>query len=418
MKRAVVATLVLLTLSVAGRSVVTAQTGVDVRSSTATIDFPSGIRFDLQAVVPGDVSEVRLAYEIAPDGVRATAPAQCTKGAIVSCSYELLGSQQNIIIPGAEITYAWSVTAGGSTQTTPDQKVVYRDTRFDWKTLTQGNMTLWYYSGSDNAANAILAAGYDSEQKSSALLQTTVDYPVKLFLYRTADELQPAIQANNSEGVVTLGEVVYSDTAMIAADASPEDIARHEVAHVVQRAALKSAYNPPDWVIEGMAVYEQSRPIGGQQDAIESAIRSNQVLSVRSMSSASSGSLSRKVLLFYGEAWSLVKFLVDTYGQQKFGDYFRAIDAGAGDPGALQQVYGFNQDGLENAWRDSVGLPPRSAATPDDSNPGSTGDGTASPSNVNSGDSNTALIVGIIAVTVVIAGSLLAFGFYLARRLR
>lgn len=398
---------------------VTAQTGVDVRSSIATIDFPYGIRFDLQAAAPGDVSEVRLAYQIAPDGVRATAPAQCTSGAVLTCSYELLGSQQNIVIPSAEVTYFWQFTAGGTRQETAPQEIVYEDTRFDWRTLTQGNMTLWYYSSSEDGARAILEAAYESVQESSALLQTTVDYPVKVFLYATAEEMQPAILSDNDEGVVTLGEVVYSDTAMVAANSSPEEIARHEVAHIVQRAALNSAYDPPDWVIEGMAVYAQSQPLGGQRDAIESAIQSNQVFSVRSMSSASSGALSDNVFLFYGEAWSLVKFLIDTYGEQKFGDYFRAIDAGAGDAGSLEQVYGFNQDGLENAWRSSVGLPPRSAATPDDSNalPGSTDDDAASPSNVNSGDSNIVLIVGIIAVTVVIAGTLFGFGIYLARRL-
>ena len=57
-----------------------------------------------------------------------------------------------------------------------------------------------------------------------------------------------------------------------------------------------------------------------------------------------------------------MKFLIDTYGEQKFADLFRAFDDGATTAEALQQVYGFNQDGLENAWRDSVGLPPRAGA--------------------------------------------------------
>jgi hypothetical protein len=419
MKRALIAALALLAFSIAGRGVVGAQTGVQVTNNSGQIDFPSGINFTLRATSAAAPTNLRFNYRVAPDGVKASAVPQCTSGATFTCSYTLVSSPPNLLIPQAEVTYSWSIEAGGLAQDTPDQTITYDDTRFQWKTLTNGNMTIWYNSGSESSARAVLDAAYDSEQKSAGLLQTTVSYPVKLISYATAREMQPAIQSDNAEGVVTLGERVYSDTVMISADVSPEDIARHEVAHIVQAAALSGSYRPPDWVIEGMAVYEQSHPLSGQRDAIESAIESNQVLSVRSMSSASSGALSGNVFLFYGEAWSLVRFLVETYGQQKFGDFFRAIDAGAGTSGALQQVYGFNQDSLENAWRASAGLPPRTAATPEDSGvvPEPTSDNATSSSNIDNGGSNMVLIAGIIGVTVVIAGSLLGLGIYLARRL-
>lgn len=417
MKRVLLVALALFALSIAGRGLVDAQSAIEVTNNSGQIDFPSGISFTLSATAPSAVTDVRFNYRVAPDGVRASAVPQCTSGAAFTCTYRLVSSPSNLLIPQAEVTYSWTIELGATTEDTPGQKVVYQDTRFQWKTLTEGNMAIWYYSGSEDDARAVLHAGYDSEQMSSALLQTTVDYPVKLIYYATAEEMQPAIQSNNDEGVVTLGEVVYSDTAMISADAAPEEIARHEVAHIVQRAAMKGPYRAPDWAIEGMAVYAQSRPLGGQRDAIESAIRSGQVLSVRSMSSASSGALSENVFLFYGEAWSLVKFLIETYGEQKFADYFRAIDAGAGDASSLQQVYGFNQDGLENAWRASVGLPPRTAATPEDSVAATTPDDNAtSSSNADSSDTNIVLIVGIIVVTAMIAGSLLGLGVYLARR--
>ena len=419
MKRTLVATIALLVFLIGGQSMAPAQSAIEVASSTATSAFPNGIRFQLQAIADAAFDDVRLIYMIAPDGVRNTRLPQCNGTTTVTCTAQLSGGPRDTIIPGAEITYFWRIISGGATQETEPQQITYEDSRFDWKTLTEDNMTLWYYSGSEDGARSVLEAAYESEQQSSALLQTTVDYPVKVFLYATAEDMQPAILSDNDEGVVTRGEVVYSDTAMVAADTAPEEIARHEIAHIVQRAALKGAYEAPDWAIEGMAVYMQSQPLGGQRDAIESAIRSGQVLSVRSMSSASSGAISGNVFLFYGEAWSLVKFLIDTYGDQKFGDFFRAIDAGAGDTGSLQQVYGFNQDGLENAWRESVGLPPRTAATPEDSDavPASTSDDVASPSTSDDSDTNVVLIVGIIAVTVVIAGSLLGLGVYVARRL-
>ncbi len=418
MRRTLVVALALLALSAASRGLVDAQSAIEVTNNSAQSNFPGGVTFQLRATSNAGIDDVRLIYQIAVDGVHNTRVPQCNGTTTVTCTDQLSGGPRDTIIPGAEITYFWRMTSAGVTEETGPQQITYEDSRFNWKTLTKGNMTLWYYSGSEDDARAVLEAAYESEQQSSALLQTTVDYPVKIFLYATAEDMQPAILSDNDEGVVTLGEVVYSDTAMVAANSAPLEIARHEVAHIVQRAAMKGPYRAPDWIIEGMAVYMQSQPLGGQRDAIESAIRSNQVLSVRSMSSASSGALSGNVFLFYGEAWSLVKFLIDTYGEQKFADYFRAIEAGTGDTGSLEQVYGFNQDGLENAWRASVGLPPRTAATPEDSAAATTPDDNAtSSSTVDNSDTNIVLIIGIIALTVVIAGSLLGLGVYLARRL-
>jgi len=418
MKRALAAGVALLAMLISAQNIATAQSAIEVTSSSAQSDFPNGLTFQLRATSNSTFEDVRLVYEIGIEGIRNTSVPQCSGTTSVTCRDQLSGGRRDTIIPGAEITYFWRLTSGGETQETEPQQITYEDSRFEWKTLTEGNMTLWYYDGSEDDAREILVAAYQSEQESAALLQTTVDYPVKVFLYATAEDMQPAILSDNDEGVVTLGEVVYSDTAMVAADSAPEAIARHEVAHIVQRAALPGAYNAPDWAIEGMAVYMQPEPLSNQRNAIESAIQDNDVFSVRSMSSATSGAISGNVSLFYGEAWSLVDFLIETYGEEKFAEYFRAINSGAGDAGALEQVYGFNQDGLENAWRESVGLPPRDAPTPDDSNIAEpTSDSPDELSNGSSDETNVGLIVAVIAVTVVIAASLLGLGFYLARRL-
>ena len=86
--------------------------------------------------------------------------------------------------------------------------------------------------------------------------------------------------------------------------------------------------------------------------------------------------------------------------------------------GALEQVYGFNQGGLENAWRESVGLPPRSAPTPDDSQvPGQPGN-SSSAANDSDNTQTTLLVAGIIALTVALALAILLFGAGVARRVR
>lgn len=398
-----------------------AQEGIVVRANSAQSDFPAGITFSLEVAVSGAVEDVRLIYEIAPDGVRATAEPSCTGDAVVSCRFQLAGSGRALLIPGAEVTYTWNVTVGGETLETDPQTVVYEDDRFDWRTVSDGNITLWYY-GNEDDARPVLSAARESLDRVSALLQTTVDIPVKVRYYESAEEMQQAIISNNAEGVVTLGEVFYSDTAMVSADSAPQDIARHEIAHIVVRQALSGPFDVPDWLNEGLAVYAQAQPLPGQRQAIEDAIRTGQVMSVRSLSSASAGALGDRVFLYYGQSWSLVKFLIDTYGEQKFADLFRAFDGGATTNEALEQVYGFNQDGLENAWRASVGLPPRQAPTPGsdtigEPTPPPIGNGDAVSQDGDGGTSGT--LIAIIAVlTALLVSALVVTGALVARRYR
>jgi len=90
-------------------------------------------------------------------------------------------------------------------------------------------------------------------------------------------------------------------------------------------------------------------------------VKRDRLLSVRSMTSPTGDP--DKVTLFYGEAWSLVSFMVKEYGDAKFAQLYAVFKDGSTTDNALQEVYGFNQDGLEDAWRASLGLAPRQRAT-------------------------------------------------------
>ena len=387
-----------------------AQSDVDVRESSARSDFPNGIIFTLEAASSSGFDDVRLVYKIAPDGVRATATADCTGGALVSCTFDLGRSQRNLLIPGAEVTYFWRITAAGETETTEPQLIVYEDDRFDFRTVSDGNLTLWWYSGSQDAAERVLAAGRETLDGIGMLLQTDVDFPVKIFYYASASEMAPAIIPSGVEGIVTAGEVFYSDTAMVSGSA-PDEIARHEIAHIVIREAVRGPFGVPDWLNEGTAVFAQSQPLSGQSRALESAIQSGDVFSVRSLSSASSGARPENVSLFYGQSYSLVAFLVESYGPEQFAELFRTFKEGATTAGALEQVYGFDQDGLENAWRDSVGLGPRQAPTLDPDR--------TDPAPVSDDDSaSTTVVIAVVALAALFVVVLLGAGAVVIRRLR
>lgn len=421
MRRTLVLLLATLVATLASAAGGHAQSAIDVRASEARIDFPNGIVFTLDAASPGGFDEVRLIYQIAPDGVRASGVADCTGGTRISCRFDLGGGRQTVLIHGAELTYFWAVTVDGETEETEPQLVVYADTRFDWRTVSEGNLTLYWYDGSEDEARRVLAAGRESLDSIGALLQTEVNFPVKIIYYASARDMQAASIADNQEGVVTLGEVFYSDTALVSADFAPTEIARHEIAHIVVRQTLRGPFGVPDWLNEGTAVFAQSQPLSGQRDALERAIGSGRVFSVRSLSSASSGAQASNVSLFYGQSYGLVAFLVDTYGEERYAQLFQAFKDGSNTSQALEDTYGFNQDGLENAWRANVGLPPREAPTPGDGASVPTAPQPTQPaepsSTVGGGGSATATVIVVVlaAVLAVIAGGTIVL---IARRVR
>jgi Peptidase MA superfamily len=348
----------------AGAGAASAQQPIRIISDQTQNQFPRGVLFSVVFSAAADVKEVRLQYHLAPDGTGATAVASCTAAGTTTCTYALVSGNGISIIPGAEITYHWDIEdTAGDKLSTDDTLYIHQDTRFTFQTLQQDNIRLYYHAGGDVQARAVLGAVDDTIQKVSALERTQVTFPVKVFLYTTAEEMQPAIAPGQpGRGVQILGEVVYSDTAMVSSDVSTLDIVRHEVAHIVTGQATKGPFGIAPWLNEGISVYSQSRPLENHASALQSAISSDRVLSFKELNSSASGSVASTVGLYYGEAGSIVKFLVETYGADKFADLLKVFKDGSTPDKAFQTVYGFDQLGMENAWRASVGLPARSAS--------------------------------------------------------
>ena len=92
------------------------------------------------------------------------------------------------------------------------------------------------------------------------------------------------------------------------------------------------------------------------------------VLTVRSLNGGFS-ELSDKANLSYSQSQSIVNFLIETYGQEKLTQLLAALRDAKPIDDALLEVYGFDTDGLEDAWRQSVGAAPRAVSAQPTSQP-------------------------------------------------
>jgi len=396
--------------------------GPSVSDEGLTNRFPEGIEFRVSASGDRPIEKVSLRYTILPDGTTARAVPNFEPGARVSTSLALAGGDADVYLPpGTRIRYHWEVEdADGNTASTPEDTVVYEDVRFDWKSLEANGIVLHYYSGSKEDAQAMLDVARDAIAQASELLDAKVEFPVNVRIYDSVDDMRPALQRRSESyesRIITAGVRVSSDTVLVLGNVSFSTL-RHELTHVVTAVAGEGPVGKlPAWLDEGTAVYGQGDP-EGFGDAVRRAIDRGNVLSVRSITSYQGDP--DKVNLFYGQSWALVSFLIDTYGQEKFAQLFAEIKSGKSTDAAMEAVYGFDQDGLDNEWRVSVGLPPREGAGGDGEKPTPT----FPPSNGGSareddgGGASVGLMVGLGAAILAAAGAIAFATYVLARRFR
>ena len=393
--------------------------GLTVTDDGAESLFPNGIQFRVSAQSSQTVERVRLRYTVVPDDAVAAAVPDFQPSAAVSAGL-ILGADF-YLPPGTRIRYHWEVTdEAGESAETPEATIVYEDVRFDWKSLEANEITVHYYSGSEEDAQAMLDVARDAIAQASDLLNAEVEFPLNVRIYASRDDMRPALERRSESyesRIITAGVRVSPDTVLVLGEVSFSTL-RHELTHVVTAVAGEGPIGKlPAWLDEGTAVYGQGDP-EGFGDAVQRAIDRGNVLSVRSITSYQGDP--NKVNLFYGQSWALVSFLIDTYGEEKFAQLFAEIKSGKTTDAAMEAVYGFDQDGLDNEWRASVGLPPREGAGGGEEPaptfpPSNGGNGSAREDD---GGASVGLLIGL-AVAILAAAGAIAFATYvLARRFR
>jgi hypothetical protein len=193
----------------------------------------------------------------------------------------------------------------------------------------------------------------------------STDSPVDIYIYANSNDLQNAIlfaptwvggQAFPENNIVIIG----IPTDQLDWGMSTE---AHELTHVLVGHLTFSCLGfIPTWLNEGLAMYGQGGVQPAEQAQFDQAKAANQLPSLRSLNGAFSAEATRATLS-YTEAYSVVDFMIKTYGRDKMTTLLLDLKDGQTIDQALQAVYGFNTDGLENAWRSSIGAAPMAGSS-------------------------------------------------------
>jgi hypothetical protein len=223
---------------------------------------------------------------------------------------------------------------------------------------------LHWYEGDQAFAADLAKAAYDGLVFNETQSGLKADAPIDLYIYADTNDLQEAIlyepswtggQAFPDQDIVILGisqyELEWGRDAIV-----------HELTHVlVGHLTFSCLGDVPTWLNEGLAVYSEGGLDPASQQQLDDAIRNNTLLTVRSLSGGFS-EVADKAYLSYSQSYSVAKFLIETYGQEKMTALLVSLRDGLTTDEALMQTYGFNVDGLEDAWRAAIGAQPSSVS--------------------------------------------------------
>jgi hypothetical protein len=344
---------------------VEATATLDLTNDHATLQFPDSITFSAQIQNNTDITSVVLEYgtdQLTCGSVVAKAFPDFTPSKDVNAEWTWEMKQSGSLPPGAIVWWQWQITDKGGHQAVSDkQTITWLDSQHDWQTLTGGNINLHWYSSGDSFGQELHDAAVQGLQRVERDAGLSTDQPVDMYIYANTQDMQDAILYEPS----WTGGEAFPEFNIVIIGISPDEIdwgknaEVHELTHVlVGHLTFSCLGDVPTWLNEGLAVYSEGQLDPSAQDQLDAAIQNDTLLSVRSLSGSFS-EIASKANLSYSESYSLVKYLIDTYGREKMTLLLLALRDGATIDQALVQVYGFNIEGLEDYWRAAIGARPR-----------------------------------------------------------
>ena len=368
MRKTLLISILILTFSLLPVSRASAAPRTDVTNNTITFSFPETATFSATVISNVEITSIVLEYgneQLTCGEVVAKAFPEFTPSTTANISWTWDMRQSGSLPPGAKLWWRWRVRDKNGNETLSETKTaIWLETKYDWKTITQGNINFHWYSGDEAFAKDLLNAA----QGGLTLLKTDAglvpDSPIDLYIFANNADMKDAIlyeptwtggQAFPEQNIVILG-ISQSDL----------DWGRHSIVHelthvLVGHLTFSCLGEVPTWLNEGLAVYSEGQLDPQSQSQLDQAIRSNQLLSVRSLSAGFS-EVSNKAYLSYSQSYSIVKFLIETYSQDKMNALLTTLRDGTAVDDALVKVYGFDVEGLEDAWRQAIGAGPRPAS--------------------------------------------------------
>lgn len=339
--------------------------GIDLVSSEVTSEFQEGISFAVDVRSAAEIDEIAVRFRIGQREVAAyeyLEPEEASGGDSVRASVLYrTNTSARYIAPGTIISYRFGITdVEGNRLDTEEAEYIYHDDRFEWDEISNGIVTVSYHGPVSFRANDVLEATVQTLEVMGPLLGAGVDEPIRITMYNNWPEMRPALPPASEVSrreLITEGQAHSPEGVLLVLGGAPRasGVASHEVTHIlVHRAGEGALGRVPSWLNEGLAEFGNIQPGESYDRALAYAIRTNNLLPITGMDSQPG--TPEDVIIFYGQARSIVNFMISEYGAEKMRELMATIKSGKNYRTAIPEVYGFTPLEIENQWRDRLGV--------------------------------------------------------------
>jgi hypothetical protein len=340
------------------------QPALEVENNRTVMDFPNTITFQLTVRNQVPIERIVLEYgveRLTCGEVTAKAFPDFEPATRVEAEWTWDMRQSGSEPPGAQIWWQWRVTdADGREQLVGREEVTWLDSIHPWQDASDGQIQMHWYEGGTAFGREMLESAVQSVEHIRQLIDLTPEGTVQIYLYASYEDMQDAVlyeaewtggQSYGEHNIIILGVPKgYEDWAKTAV--------AHELMHnVVDHFTFSCLVRIPTWVHEGLAMVSQGGPDEQSLAALQDAIEHNRIFPLRSLGGNFPEDEDRANLA-YSQSYSVVDFLLHLGNAARMRSFLELLGGGTTADDALRNVYGFNVDGLDAAWRESVGAQP------------------------------------------------------------
>lgn len=339
---------------------------INVVEAKAESQFPDGIRFWVIANSVDEIDDIRVFFSKVDQKGRSAyrsvdfEPGDSIEGESVLPS----GTGGEYYPPGTKIEFSFEIRdkAGAVVRTEP-QDFVYQDNRFEWDTVVEDLITVYYYGEYVvDRAQVVLDAAKLNLEKMLPVLGIAPTEPLRIVSYNNYRHMASALPFRSqavSEGLQTQGMAFSSERVLLVHGFDPTvtGTVSHEFTHLLVGEAAGSALSQvPAWLNEGLAEYGNVDPTDDYEAALRYGIFTRRIKPLWYLSSF--GGTPEDIIIAYGQGRSVVQYMIDTYGEARMAALFPVLQRTLDIDQALLEVYGMDQFGIDTAWREALGLEP------------------------------------------------------------
>ena len=293
-----------------------AQNELIVVDSSAQVVFPLQLSFSLSAESNVDITDVRLHYRVERQSfapVTSEIFVEFEPAPSISLNWALEMVRIGGLPPGTSVEYWWTVTdARQQKVSTTPATVKFEDRRYQWQSLTEGKVTLYWYQGNEAFAQELMTATQQSLVQLKDYTGAELLKPIELYIYANSQDFQGSMLFPQEWA----GGVAFTHYGIMAISISPNNLSWgkhaiiHELTHLVIKQVTLNPYNDlPTWLNEGLATYSEGSLETNLTTSLNSAIALERFISVQSLASPFSV-YPEEALLSYAQSYSLVEFLI------------------------------------------------------------------------------------------------------------